>query len=83
MLCPHAFCEFFYFTKIFGHLIPAIPVGIVRIDVEESLVGTHAMFHIHLHEDLIYAREFIEVFIPALAIGLNSCYQAGILIFNF
>lgn len=51
--CPHGPGKFLDLAQVLGHLVPAIPVGIVGVHVEKPLVGAHTMLHVHLDEDLV------------------------------
>ncbi len=53
MGCPHGLGQLLDLTKIFCHLSITIPIGIVRVDMKEALIGPHTMFHVHLQEYLI------------------------------
>jgi len=69
---PHGSGKLFDFAQIFGHLIPVIPVRVIRIDMEERLIGTHAVLHVHLHQYLIDVGKPIEVFVPIRAVGMHE-----------
>ena len=53
----HGFGKLNNLAKIFSHHVPSIPVGIVGIDVEKSLVSAHTMFHVYTNQNLRFPSQ--------------------------
>ena len=61
MSLPHGLSKFLYLTKVFSHHGPTIPVGIIRIDMEERLISPHAVFHVHLKKYLVNVLHIFNI----------------------
>ena len=64
---PHESGGFLNLTQVFYHGCPAVPVGVIRVDVKRSLERSHAMFEVHFQKNLVNVGKFVQIAAPPSA----------------